>query len=999
MSQLPAPQEIPAVHFNNLRIKDIKPIINYYNKLNPGNTLSHDANKAGHVECLRKCLQTSYDSRSRSMYEKLLGYIAFVSGARPQTYSFSRFTHYRWKTGHTYQIPTTGTWVQFAQQHQVANLHSPSTYRVTTGVPSAVPGGLVSGQFLNSPAAPPPQTAPAVYNMAPEDLEKIVFNNYGLIFPTSNLVVPSICAESQPRLHSKAIAVKLTEDQLDLLQSSVNDPEKDKYGVHLFISNYASFCIERRLNQNACARLYMPQKLQVKVNGAYESSLLQSTDMNARPIDLTQLFQMTSEVANRVDINYVSHAPIIVVLALTVQHTPQSMAGKIRKTNLETVDKVRQQFFGKQSEDDDVIAEGALVNLKCPLGLCRIKVPCRSKQCQHSQCFDCATFLQFYNTTTVWKCPVCSVGIKSWNELVVDGYFEDILLKTSESDEQVFVEPNGDWKLKQDTTIMGASVGKISGRPLDVDEEDDPIDLSDSSDAGNQSSRRHKRRRTDYVDLTIDSDSDGAGEEDLQSMTQEEIEMINALEADAGSANGSSGTTTSASSQFTPHQAATQPVVTSSVAASPTVVASSVVASTTVIASPIVVASTHVTATSTATATSTVVATSSVVATPTVVASPSAIMQPPFVLSSTVPATTGPMFANGQGQVSYMSNVSTPAHANPVMPFPFAPMMAVSGAPPPGAHLPGYYGPFVTTTNDAVTATYRPVPPMHPFMAAPYAQHVYTTMPMISQPVQAIGTTSDQLRPIAPSPASPLTNLSPTSHRSPVAHSVQSAAAGARLATTTSTPPLSTPRPRAQRSRSVTHTPVNRVRSSTSLAPATAPIHRKKSAVKDSRKSVSGSANRWSTRSNVRAPTATVNATVADMEITGTGARAAQLRRSRALATPSLRSTSTTGATTRPSTMPALSRGMSDPHSIGFQPSWSLATPSRAQPSMNDRHSSSAIVTASPLQTSGSVPSLSSPLRSPHSPLVGVSPTYMSLFQRPQSNNTSHNGTFRPENL
>ncbi|KAJ2408440.1 hypothetical protein J3F80_002091 [Coemansia sp. RSA 2526] len=396
--------------------------------------------------------------------------------------------------------------------------------------------------------------------MSPEDLEKIVFNDYGLLVPTANLIMPFICAESPLRLHSKTITAKLSEDQLDLLRSSVDDPEKGKYGVHLFISNYASFCIERRLNQNARARLYMPQQLKIKVNGAYESSLLQPTEMRGRPIDLTQLFQVTSEVANRVDINYISNAPLLAVLTLTIQHTPQSMAGKIRKTNLETIDKVRQQFFGKQSDDDDVIAEGALVNLKCPLGLCRIKVPCRSKQCQHSQCFDCATFLQFYNMTTGWKCPVCSVGIKSWNELIVDGYFEDILLKTSENDEQVFVEPNGDWKLKQDATIMGGTVGKISGRPLDVDEEEDPIDLSDSSDAGNQNSGRHKRRRTDFVDLTMDSDSDDAGEEDLQPMTQEEIEMINALEADAGSAIGSSGTTTSASSQLTPHQAATPTV-------------------------------------------------------------------------------------------------------------------------------------------------------------------------------------------------------------------------------------------------------------------------------------------------------------------------------------------------------------------------------------------------------------------------------------------------------
>ncbi|KAJ2133658.1 E3 SUMO-protein ligase pli1, partial [Coemansia sp. RSA 678] len=487
--------------------------------------------------------------------------------------------------------------------------------------------------------------------MSSEDLEKIVFNDYGLLFPTANLVVPFICAESPLRLHSKAITAKLSEDQLDLLRSNVDDPGKGKYGIHLFISNYASFCIERRLNQNARARLFMPLELQIKVNGAYESNLLQP-DMIGRPIDLTQLFQVTSEVANRVDINYISNAPLLAVLTLTVQHTPQSMAGKIRKTNFETIDKVRQQFFGKQSDDDDVIAEGALVNLKCPLGLCRIKVPCRSKQCQHSQCFDCATFLQFYNMTTGWKCPVCSVGIKSWNELIVDGYFEDILLKTSENDEQVFVEPNGDWKLKKDATIMGSIVGKISGRPLDVDEEEDPIDLSDSSDAGNQSSGRHKRRRTDFVDLTMDSDSDDAGEEELQSMTQEEIEMINALEADAGSAIGSSGTTTSASSQLTPHQAATPNVVArTSVVATPTIVSS-----TPVVATPTVVDSTPVTATPTVVATqpvvarTPVVATQSVVASTPVVASPSAIVHPAFVPSNAVPPTTGPMFSNGQGQ-------------------------------------------------------------------------------------------------------------------------------------------------------------------------------------------------------------------------------------------------------------------------------------------------------------------------------------------------------------
>ncbi|PIA19676.1 zf-MIZ-domain-containing protein, partial [Coemansia reversa NRRL 1564] len=92
---------------------------------------------------------------------------------------------------------------------------------------------------------------------------------------------------------------------------------------------------------------------------------------------------------------------------------------------------------GSAEDDDDVISEGALVNLKCPLGLCRIQIPSRSKNCKHSQCFDCETFLQFYQGKQQWRCPVCSIIIMSWHELIIDGYFDDILKRTSETDEQI----------------------------------------------------------------------------------------------------------------------------------------------------------------------------------------------------------------------------------------------------------------------------------------------------------------------------------------------------------------------------------------------------------------------------------------------------------------------------------------------------------------------------------------------------------------------------------
>ncbi|KAJ2278166.1 hypothetical protein GGH14_003082, partial [Coemansia sp. RSA 370] len=452
---------------------------------------------------------------------------------------------------------------------------------------------------------------------------------------------------------------------------------------------------------------------------------------------------------------------------------------------------------------------------------------------------------------------------------------------------------------------------------------EDPIDLSDSSDAGNQNSGRHKRRRTDFVDLTMDSDSDDAGEEDLQPMTQEEIEMINALEADAGSAIGSS--------------------VHLLLLLQPSPLHPSSLLSQSLLEH--ILPLHH----------------------PSLLEHPSSQLRPlllvhilllhqPSLLEHLSPLLQPLLLVHPS---SLVPRRFTPAHANPAMPFPFAPMMAVSGAPPPGAHLPGYYGPFVTTTNDAVTVTYRHVPPQHPFMMPPCAHHVYTTMPMISQPAQAIGATPGQIY---------SSSLS----------AVSSGGSGSGSA--------------------FGDHDTNAITTYTETSGSAQQECNSYSSQQGSEQNISGASN-CTDKQDKEAPTTTVNTTVADMEITGTGARAAQLRRSRALATPSLRSTTTTGATARSSTIPALSRGMSDPRSIGSSAPWTPVTPSRARPSMNGRHSSSAIVTTSPLQNSGSVPSLSSPLRSPYSPLVGVSPTYMSLFQRPQSNTTSHNGPYRPENL
>ena len=59
------------------------------------------------------------------------------------------------------------------------------------------------------------------------------------------------------------------------------------------------------------------------------------------------------------------------------------------------------------------------VSLKCPLGLMRIREPCRGACCRHLQCFDLATFLTFAESTSRWECPVCDKLI-DFEDLAID---------------------------------------------------------------------------------------------------------------------------------------------------------------------------------------------------------------------------------------------------------------------------------------------------------------------------------------------------------------------------------------------------------------------------------------------------------------------------------------------------------------------------------------------------------------------------------------------------
>jgi len=202
------------------------------------------------------------------------------------------------------------------------------------------------------------------------------------------------------------------------------------------------------------------------------------------------------------------------------------------------------------SDEDDIVAGQQKMSLKCPLSYGRITAPCRSSACVHPQCFDATSWFSVMEQTTTWLCPVCERVLKS-DDLIMDGYFYNILQQTPESVEDVMMEADGQWHTvdnkhgspewlaahppKPDTpagknvsqsakpTVAKITNGKDRARPkgaevfiLDSDDEDEgrvKRELSISFDqnfppATQQTNSQSASQMSSVIDLTLDSDDE-----------------------------------------------------------------------------------------------------------------------------------------------------------------------------------------------------------------------------------------------------------------------------------------------------------------------------------------------------------------------------------------------------------------------------------------------------------------------------------------------------------
>ncbi|KAI0669812.1 PINIT domain-containing protein [Trametes maxima] len=392
---------------------------------------------------------------------------------------------------------------------------------------------------------------------------------YSPFFRVERLVSPIVeCPEStsaQDR-RSQSLSFTMTNDILAKLNSTAQ-----KYQLRLYCTSSTFYSPPGSFRNTITAPcpIEFPPTCEVRVNSAQLNvnvKGLKKKPGTAPPPDLGSSVRTVHNQNTRVEMIYVnSQQPTtpkkyyLAVMLVEVTSVNQ-LIDRLRKGKFKPRSEILAAMKKSVADDDEIIAGHQKMSLKCPLSYMRIATPCRSSACVHPQCFDAVSWYSVMEQTTTWMCPVCE-KVLNVEDLIIDGYFDDILKHTPEDVEDVIVEADGQWHTEDNKygsaewlaahprvvpavkpmssmkrapspakpTTNGAN-GKAPHRPsnaeiviLDSDEEDEDEgrvkrELSPSADSArlprsSQSvsmggSQPPRSQATDVIDLTLDSDDE-----------------------------------------------------------------------------------------------------------------------------------------------------------------------------------------------------------------------------------------------------------------------------------------------------------------------------------------------------------------------------------------------------------------------------------------------------------------------------------------------------------
>ncbi|XP_077298420.1 E3 SUMO-protein ligase Su(var)2-10 isoform X3 [Arctopsyche grandis] len=311
---------------------------------------------------------------------------------------------------------------------------------------------------------------------------------------------------------------------------------RDILGVSNKIENIVQVQLRFCLVETSCEQEdYFPPNCAVKVNGKM-CPLPTPIPTNKpgvepkrppRPVNVTSLLKFSPTVINAMTVTWATDFTRNHALSVTLVRklTSAQLLTRLKNKGTKHSDYTRSLIKEKLREDLDCeIATTSLrVSLVCPLGKMRMVCPCRPATCLHLQCFDASLFLQMNERKPTWVCPVCDKPAL-YDNLVVDGYFQDVLNSTRLGSDccEVQLHKDGSWSAhisKKDDEISAQPIQEHKLKIEVISDDLEVIPLSDGSNSStgppakkialsSEASRSNTPVKAQVVDLTSDSEDE-----------------------------------------------------------------------------------------------------------------------------------------------------------------------------------------------------------------------------------------------------------------------------------------------------------------------------------------------------------------------------------------------------------------------------------------------------------------------------------------------------------
>jgi E3 SUMO-protein ligase PIAS1/E3 SUMO-protein ligase PIAS2/E3 SUMO-protein ligase PIAS3 len=239
-----------------------------------------------------------------------------------------------------------------------------------------------------------------------------------------------------------------------------------------------------------------------------------------RPISISHGLKLNPSIANTIVVNWTPDGKNYVfglnfVKKLSSEVLLERLIEKGARSSKETKDYIIKKLA---DVDPDLATTSYRFSLLCPLGKMRMKMPAKSVNCDHLQCFDASIYILMNEKKPTWLCPTCNKSCV-YDDIQIENYFLEVVTNPnlSESSKEIEILADGTWRIYEEKkdTEMSPEVKEAPIDSVNIDDSDEEtVELKKETKP--ESSKEPENLKSSFVDLTLSDDEEPHNEKEKQ---------------------------------------------------------------------------------------------------------------------------------------------------------------------------------------------------------------------------------------------------------------------------------------------------------------------------------------------------------------------------------------------------------------------------------------------------------------------------------------------------